>query len=184
MAYTVPLTEPTELRLGDTLIWDRDLPDYPPATWTATAYIRGLTVASIVGVANGALHRFTAAAATTATWTLGYHGIMIRVASGSEVHSLDEWKVDFLPNYSTLTATYDGRSFYRRLLDDIEDVLEARAPATQLSYAMGSRSGQFIDHKALRDMHAWALQKLSNEDALLATRRGAANPNQFYATFV
>ena len=44
MAASIPTTEPTSLRAGNTWQWRReDLSDYPASTWTLTYHFRNRT---------------------------------------------------------------------------------------------------------------------------------------------
>ena len=68
MTATIPTTEPTELRVGDTWQWKREdlSSDYPATSWTLTYYFRNATAYfNVVATADGVHFEVTVAKATT-----------------------------------------------------------------------------------------------------------------------
>lgn len=132
MAYTVPTTEPAQLRAGDTWQWRReDLGDYPATTWTLTYYFRNAAgYFNITAAADGSVFEVEVAKATTAAYTAGDYDWYAAVDNGTERYQVDSGKLELLPNFSN--AAYDGRSFARTMLDYIEAALESRAAADTL----------------------------------------------------
>lgn len=133
MAYTVPTTEPPELRIGDTWEWRReDLGDYPASTWTLTYYFRNATAYfDVAATADGDDFEVSVAKATTAGKTAGWYDWVAMVDDGTDRHQVDSGRVELLANVAT-AAAYDARTFARKMLDSIEDALEARATADTL----------------------------------------------------
>lgn len=133
MAYTVPTSEPTELRVGDTWQWRReDLGDYPASTWTLTYYFRNATAKfDVAATADGDAFEVSVAKGTTATRTAGFYDWVAMVDDGTERYQVDAGRIELLPDLA-LDSVYDARTFARKMLDSIEDALEARASADTL----------------------------------------------------
>lgn len=148
----VPSTLPLELIAGNTWIWDRELADYPPTTWTATAFFEktGRTF-SVTGVANGTAHRFTIPAATTSGYQPGRYLVRVRVTDGSQVFIAESVYVDVQVDPAA-PGTTDTRTWARRTLEAIEAFLEGNASTAQASMSIQGRS---ISRWALPDLTAW-----------------------------
>lgn len=85
MSASVPTTEPTTPRAGDTWQWVRTLPDYPAPGWilTYTLY-SAAAVLSLVAVADGADHRVDLPPATTAAYPAGRYDWVAHVSDGTD----------------------------------------------------------------------------------------------------
>lgn len=148
MAATVPTTEPTEARAGDTWQWRReDLSDYPASDgWTLKYYFRNSAAKfDITATADGDLYEVSVDMATTAAKTVGTYDWIAVVESATERFQVDEGILEVLPNLAT-DVVYDARSFARTMLDAVEAALAAKASAQQLDLvqaALADRSMQF-----------------------------------------
>lgn len=123
----IPTTEPTELRAGDSIAWERELEDYSAADgWTLKyklLWATGTAVAfSATGV--GTLHSVSLTSADTDGYTAGAATLVGYVEKGSgaslERVTLGTTLVTILPDL-TAAATHDGRS------DNYIALLAARA---------------------------------------------------------
>lgn len=133
MAYTVPTTEPTALRAGDTWQWTRkDLGDYPAPTWSLVYYFRNATSHfDVAATADGSTFAVSVALATTATRVPGWYGWSAFVTDGTDRHEVGTGRTQVLPDLAA-ASPHDGRTFARRMLDFIEAALESRASTDQL----------------------------------------------------
>lgn len=133
MAYTVPTTEPAQLRAGDTWQWRReDLSDYPASAWTLTYYFRSAAAYfDVTATADGDAFEVSVAKATTAAKTAGWYDWFAMVDDGAERYQVDSGRVEVLANVAA-AAAYDARTFARKMVDSIEDALESRATADTL----------------------------------------------------
>lgn len=138
---TIPTTEPTQLRAGDTWKWRReDLTDYPAPTWTLRYEIKNATAAfQIAATADGAHHAVTVAKATTATYAPGAYQWVAFVDDGTERYTIGSGHLEVLRNFDDDTA-FDVRSHAAKVLDAIEAVIEGRASLDQQSYTINGRS--------------------------------------------
>lgn len=119
---TIPTTEPSRLVAGDTLKFQRTLPDYPAdqgwsLVWTL---VSATSVYSVVSTANGASHLVTAAAGVTSGWTAGQYTWRTQAAKAGEVYTVGSGSLTIEPAFASAT---DARSMARRALDAVEAYL-------------------------------------------------------------
>ena len=132
MSTSIPTTEPTSARAGDTWRWSRSLADYPAPTWTlAYTLVNAAGKVSITAVADGAAHLVSVAPATTAAYAAGRYDWVAHVTDGTDRYQVDSGSIDVLPDLSSLSS-YDGRSHARKMLSAIDALLESRATTADL----------------------------------------------------
>ncbi|MCU0810129.1 MAG: hypothetical protein MUE59_03685 [Thiobacillaceae bacterium] len=133
MAFTVPTTEPTALRAGDTWAWRReDLGDYPASVWTLNYHFRNASSHfDIAATADGDAFAVSVASATTATRPPGWYDWFALVTDGTSRHYVAEGRCEVTPDIAN-PVPYDGRTWARRMLDYVEAALESRASSDQL----------------------------------------------------
>lgn len=148
----VPATLPTALIAGNTWVWDREFADFPPSTWTATAYFEktGRTF-NVPAAVNGTSHRFTVDATTTATYQPGRYLVRVRVTDGTQVFIAESVYVEVEVDPAA-SGTTDTRTWARRTLDAIEAFLEGNASTAQASMSIGGRS---IARWSLSELREW-----------------------------
>lgn len=144
MAYTVPTTEPTKLRAGDTWQWTREnLADYPASVWTLTYYFRNATAKfDIVATADGDAFAVSVAKASTGK-TPGWYDWVAMVDDGTERYEVGTGRIEILPNLAA-DVVYDARSFARQMLDSIEAALVSRASTDQLDLITAALDGRSL----------------------------------------
>jgi hypothetical protein len=134
------MSEPTELRAGDTWTWTREAGEYPAATWTLTYKLRSSRASiDITASTSGLQFAVAVAASVTAAYKADRYDWIARVTSGTTVHTVGSGVIAVLPNLGAVGAV-DARSHARRVLDAIEAVIEKRATLDQSSYSIGNRS--------------------------------------------
>lgn len=144
MTASIPTTEPTELRAGDTWRWTRALADYPASAWTLKYRYKHPTLAGfeIVATASGDTHSVAYAAASSADVAAGEFSWSAWVEGGSsEKYTVDEGVVTIKPDYraAAASAVLDDRSHARIVLAAIEAVIEGRAAKDQEEYEIAGR---------------------------------------------
>lgn len=119
MSQTVPTTEPSRFRAGDTLTWRRALANYPASTY-ALAYrlINAAGSLDIAASADGDEHRVSVPAETTAGWAPGTYTWQAFVTAGSERYTVGTGQMVILPDLAAQTAGFDARSTAQKALDD------------------------------------------------------------------
>lgn len=155
MAATIPTTEPTALRAGDTWQWRReDLSDYPASAWTLTYYFRTATYKfDVAAAADGDAYAVSVAKATTAVRQAGWYDWEAYVEDAAERHHIGGGRIEIKPNLA-LDQVHDARGFARKMLDAIEAALLNRATGDQLdllSTTLGDR-GLTRDRSSLIDL--------------------------------
>lgn len=133
MAATIPTTEPTALRAGDTWQWRReDLADYPASAWTLTYYFRNAANKfDVAASADGDAYAVSVAKATTAGRTAGWYDWDAYVEDATDRHHVGSGRLEIKPNLA-IDKVIDARSFARTLLDAVEAALLSRASTGQL----------------------------------------------------
>ena len=175
MAVSIPTTEPTSARAGDTWRWTRSLVDYPAPIWTLTyTLFNASTKVSIVAAADGTDHAVTVASATTANYSAGRYDWVAAVAAGGERYQVDAGVLEILPDVSALSK-YDSRSHARIMLDAIEALLESRASAGDLDLVMGAFADRRLqyDVAGLRQLRRDYAAQVAAEDLAAARAAGA-----------
>ena len=160
----VPAVLPTSLIAGNTWVWDRSYSDYPAPTWTATAYFEKAGKAfNVAATAEGTAHRFTIAAATTATYPPGRYQVRVRVTDGSQVFIAEtgwcEIEVD-----PAAAGTHDPRSWARKTLDELEALLHRFATTAQQSGSINGRSWSRFDLPTLREWRKDLIQEIAEQE--------------------
>jgi hypothetical protein len=147
MTATVPTTEPTSARAGDTWKWRReDLADYPAPTWVLTYYFRNATAKfAIAAAADGVNHAVSVAMATTSAYTVGDYDWVALAESASERVQVDAGRLRVLHNFET-DAVYDARSFARTMLDAVEAALTSKATASQLDIVKAALADRSMEY--------------------------------------
>jgi hypothetical protein len=160
----VPAVLPASLIAGNTWQWDREYSDYPAPTWTATAYFENKAKTfSALGVAEGSAHRFTIAAATSATYPPGRYKVSVRVTDGSQVFIAEAGYCEVEADPAA-AGTRDTRSWARRTLEAVEAFLEGNASTAQQSMSIQGRS---ISRWSLEELKQWRKelrQEVQQED--------------------
>lgn len=125
MAQTLPTTEPTFARAGDTIAWRRSLADYPAPTWVLKyRLINAAEKIDITATADGSDHLISQAASTTATWEPGDYEWMSYVEGGtSERYTVASGRITLRPNLAAASTGYEARSTARKALDDLRAAL-------------------------------------------------------------
>ena len=145
-----PTKEPTELRIGDTWMWDRnDLSNYPASIWTLSyTFINSTDKIEITAAANDDNFRVSEDEATTAAYTKGTYDWIAQVTDGTSVYTVDNGTMEVLPDLASL-STEDTRTHAKIMLDGIEAALEGRKSKTHLSTSINGQSITLMTHEEL-----------------------------------
>lgn len=166
MTAPVPDQLPGEIRAGDTLAFTRSHAEYPASAGWALAFkllpLSGSPI-SFAGTAAGDDWGITIAASTTADWVAGRYTWVETVALAGVRKTLSTGEVLILANLAALSASFDGRSFARKMLEAVEAALLNAATASQLDLidVNFSGRGQKRDRAALikaRDLYRREVQ--------------------------
>lgn len=170
---SVPTTEPTEFRSGDTVKWTRSLSDYPASDGWSLSYvfINADRKMSVAATADGDDFAVTITATVSSGYAAGRFSWVAYVTKATERYTIDNGTVDVLANLSAQSMS-DTRSHARKVLDAIEAVLEKRATLDQENYTHNGLSiarTPVADLLVLRDRYRWDVRQEDNAERL---RRG------------
>lgn len=131
MSAPIPTSEPTQIRVGETLSFTRYLADFSPSDGWSLEYNFASAANDLIqltSTASSGNHLVTATAATTSGWVPGdYFGTGMAVKSG-EKHTIFEGWLKVKPDLASLqTGEADQRTQAKRILDAIEATIEGRA---------------------------------------------------------
>lgn len=122
--------EPLEIAAGDTIIWTRNLSDYPASDgWVLSYALRGPAVVDVVSTADGNSHLVTIQPADISI--AGTYVIQGYVQKDGERHTVYSGRIKVTPDLVAAAAGYDGRSHAQKVIDAIEAVIEGRASRDQ-----------------------------------------------------
>jgi hypothetical protein len=179
MAFTVPTSEPSRFRAGDSLIFKRGLSDYSAVDWTLTYYLRGPQVIDVPSTADGTSFSVSVSAATTAAWQTGSYRWQAVVVSGSEKHTVGTGWIEILPNLAVVNdQNYDGRSKARIALECIEAVLSNTATRQQEEYELDGvriKDKPIAELIRLRDHYKRIVDQEDSREAIESGRQGKKN---------
>lgn len=131
---------PASLIAGDTWSWTDSLASYPAPTWQVVYHFRGPQSITLTSTDDGANHAFSVAAGTTGGYKPGLYDWAARVDDGTTFITIDTGRVTVGANFAN--AAHEYRSFWRRVLDELEPVILGRAGTDQLSMSIAGRSLQ------------------------------------------
>lgn len=185
MAATIPTTEPDSIVAGDSAIWTKTLSDYPATDgWTLTYTIQtadGGEFQSFTTGTSGASFAVNVMAAITATWVPGKYDASAKVTSLSgEVHTV--WQGQLTVKAAMAQGT-DRRTHARRVLDNIEAVLEKKATREILNSEVSGVKLERIPVDqllVLRDRYKIEVQR---EEAALRIAAGLAPGRKIFTRF-
>lgn len=187
MAATVPTTEPSALRAGDTWTWRRDdLSDYPASAWTLKYYFRNATAYfDIDAAADGDAHLVTVAKATTAGKAAGWYDWIAVATSATERYQVDSGRAEVLPDFST-AAAYDARTTARKLLDYVEALLLGRASADQIDIIETTLADRGLKRETggLMKLRSQLAGEVAREDAANGRKTGGTDKSKLMLRFV
>jgi len=102
----------------------------------------GGAVISFTGTAEGAAHRLSVAASTTAGWVAGSYAWVQWVELGAESYTVASGQLTITPNLRTAGVGSDARSQAQRALDDYKAAFAAWTPTTR-RYRILDREREF-----------------------------------------
>lgn len=152
------------------------LAEYPAPDWTLTAYLRGPAPIDLTATADGANHILAADAATTTTWMKGAYWYVLRATNGSAIMEAGSGQLEVLPDFATITGTYDGRSQNKIALDAIDAVMAKRATLDQQRYKINERELWRTSMADLLKLRAYYSVQVARENAKASGRSRWGRP--------
>lgn len=181
MAYTIPDSEPSVLRAGDTATWTRLLADYPATDGWVLGYrlINADGNIDISSTASGAAHLVNVAPDTTAGWLPGEYRWVSSVTLAGARHTIAAGQIKILPDLAAETGGYDDRSPARKALAAIDAALVAHgANAWTQEYEIAGRSMKFRSVAEFYELRKRLQAECRAEDNADRISRGLGSKNK------
>lgn len=167
-----PTNEPTTIRAGDSVVWERELEDYSAADGWALKYrllYASGTAVDITSTGVGTLHSVSLTAAATAAYVAGTATLAGYVEKGAgaslERATLESNVIDILPNLIAAT-THDGRTANEIALQHARDALASYMEKGQLhvaEYDVGGRTMKFRAASEITDLIRYYVAEVARE---------------------
>jgi hypothetical protein len=166
---------PNNLRAGDKWSWT-DSFEYPATLWTLVHYFQGPNPFTASGSASGTDFVTTVLPAVSTDIVPGAYDWIARVtevADATVVYTVAAGRLTVENNLATSTTDY--RSFWRKVLDELEPVILGKAGTDQLSMSIGGRSLSRMNWDELLKVYDRALYHVASENG--------AQPSRVYIRF-
>jgi hypothetical protein len=173
MAPQIQWREPQEFSAGDTLTFERNLPDYPAtAGWSLDYELRGgAQVISFQSTPDGNSHKVNLAPAVTSLWAPGDYtltGYAILAATG-ERHRIYYGEFKLWEDKQTATADAPEKTFAQQMVEQIKLCLLAKAGNDLASSKLGETEFRYMTYEQLnRHLGEWMgvrRQEIAKENA-------------------
>ena len=143
MALEIPTVVPTKIVAGNTVQWKTaDNSDLAIADSWVLSYalvIAGKNV-DIQCTDNGdGYHLATITAAVSKDLPSGQYSWQAYLTKGTDRHPAGSGILEVLKNFAALDGGHDARTYWRRVLDNVQAVIEERATKDQSSYTVNGR---------------------------------------------
>jgi len=171
---------PPEITIGETLEWEKDFDDFPADDgWVVTYYVRGPgTGFDIAGTADGTTHVFTVTSTTSDDLNVvGVYKYQAWAVKDSEKHLADSGTTKTIASLAALTpasTTFETRSKFKIILDNIDAIMAGTATLDQQSYTIGTagstRTLSRIPRLELLELRKYYAAKVAREN-----RKGRTN---------
>lgn len=140
---TIPDLEPTEITVGETLEWTKDLSDFPASEFTLTYYFRGAGPGfNAVATADGDVHSITVPTTDTDDLVEGLYFWQAWATKGAEKHMVASGQVRIKKDFTSVSTgtVVDKRSKLKKIVEAIDDLVLGKASLDQQEYTIGNRS--------------------------------------------
>lgn len=168
---TIPTTEPASLQAGDTLRWQRSLPDYPASDGWVLSYrlINAAARIDIVAAADGDTHSVLVPATTSASYAAGDYTWTAHVTRATERYTVGRGALRVLPDLAAATTNADGRTPAQRALADLRTALLGwlSSQGHVAEYEIAGRRMRFASAAEIQTRIAIAEREVSREAAAL-----------------
>ena len=176
MAADIPSIEPASFVAGETVSWTKDVSTNYPANdgWSLTYYLRGDPSLNIdqAATASGAEFAVTITAAQTAALVAGLRRLIGRVSKAGEIYTIYDGSVEVIANPVSQNIGDETRSQWRRIRDELRDVIEGKASKDSISYSIAGRSVSRMSWTELLAAYQFAQAEVRAEEADESIARG------------
>ena len=179
---------PEQFTAGDTLIMERDLPEYPADDgWQLQiVLVNAAGQILLTGTATPeGLHRIEQTSADTASWAAGKYAWTEQVSKGTERYTLNDGAIEIEPDFAAQTDGYDARSPWEKILEQLESAYRQMS-AGQITTAKVSFNNREVTYRSLEELIKainHARQQVAREQNEEAVRKGYPTGNRIHFRF-
>ncbi len=175
MAQTPP-TEPASIQAGDTICWQRTLPDYPASEGWQLSYrlISAAARIDVVATTEGDAYLVTIAAVTSAAYAPGPYTWQASVTRATERYTVGQGELTIKPDWA-FAGHADARSPATRALADLRAaLLKWLSTSGQVQeYEIAGRRMRFATAFEIRERIRMAESEVRREARELSGQSGA-----------
>lgn len=181
MSAPIPTIEPSTVTAGDTVKWQRSLPDYPAsAGWLLKYALRGASAIDITADSNQLVN---VPSSVTSSWAAGSYSVQGYVTLAGEQHTVYQGPLTIAPSLVAAGADYDGRSHAKRVLDAIEAVIEGRAARGDQEMTIDGTRLVKMSVEQLKTLRVYYRREYQAEQRKLAVASGKKNGRRVLMRF-
>ena len=174
--------EPIQFVVGDSLIFQRSLDQYPAsAGWSLLYELRGVAQPiSFTSTPSGNVHQINVPAATTATWLPGDYvltGFAILAATG-ERHQIYYGDLPIYGDPQQAPGIGDMRTHAQKMVDLLESVMLAKAGDDLAASSIGETHFKYLTPAELRLEHGYWKSVRQQEIARARAKAGLPTGNK------
>lgn len=171
MAPTIPTTEPSVLRAGETWAWDITLSDFPASEgWTLTYTILGPSKIQLEAEVAGGVYQVRATAAETAELVAGPYTWAAQVSLDGATYSAGRsGALELLPNLGTAAAAVAHAA---EMLPLVEAAIKAHLTGNLAGVENWSVNGRSVARMSLEELKNLRDQYRREVDAARAAATG------------
>ena len=184
---TIPTSEPSSLVAGDSVIWQRAFPAYPPSAGYSLRYLLRCAqhVITLDSSAVGQVHQISVAPAVSALWVAGEYAYQYYAIKAGERHTLGTGRMIIQPDFVNQPAGFDPRSVARKALADAEAAF-AKYTATNgavSEYWIADRKMKYKDARQIIAAITYWRTQVAREDAQERINQGLSPRNKVQVRF-
>lgn len=140
------MNEPTVITKGDSVIWTREVPDYPSPGWVLSyAFVKEGEHHVFQGADNGdGAHVLALQSTDTDDLTAGVYHWQAYVSDGVERVTIDRGRTEVKPDFASATTGLDARTHVEKVLEALESAIEGRASNAQSAIDINGRSIRYM----------------------------------------
>jgi hypothetical protein len=172
--------EPQQFTSGDTLSFERNLPDYPASDgWSLLYELRGgAQPIEFSSVADGGNHSVTVAASDTALWLPADYVLVGFAVKGAERQQIYYGQLQVLENFPATPGDAPQKTFAQQMVENLEAVMLGKAGNDLLESNIGETRFKYLSPEQLRMEHGYWVSVRKNEIAIQKAKEGRPTGNK------
>lgn len=134
---------PRSLVAGNSVSWKFSDSRFPASAWTLTySFVISAAQIKVIAAADGDTFVITILSTTSTSWIPGTYSYQAHISNSvtSERYLLDTGIIKICQDYESEISGYDARSWTKKTLDAIQDIINGKVLLDRASYAIAGRS--------------------------------------------